>query len=168
MLRAMMWDPQTLDRDFKTMMQDFVARFTNQTVSTADFQGVIENHMKPAMDLTGDGRMDWFFNEWPHGADVSTCRLEYSLRPEGKDARGSIALEGTLTQSGVAPSFRMPVPIFAERGGKTYRVCVVALQGNSSGECRASLTTRPKRVLLNFNHDVLTDKQEVRAVSAPL
>jgi hexokinase len=70
-------------------------------------------------------------------------------------------LKGKLTQSGVSPSFRMLVPVFAELGGKNYRVCVVALQGNSTGECRAALSTRPRQILLNINHDILSEKDEV-------
>ena len=155
MLRAMMWDPQSLDRDFQAMMQDFVATFRNQAVSSEDFQAIVEKHMKPAMDLTGDHRMDWYFDEWLRSTDVPGYRLEYSLAPGDN---GGTALEGKLTQSGVSPSFRMLVPVFVELGGKNYRVCVVALQGNSTGECKAALSARPKQVLLNANHDVLADK----------
>jgi hypothetical protein len=158
MLRAMMWDPQSLDRDFQAMMQDFVATFRNQAVSSEDFQAIVEKHMKPAMDLTGDHRMDWYFNEWLRSTDVPSYRLEYSLSPA---ENGSTMLEGKLTQSGVSDSFRMLVPVFAEAGEKNYRVCVVALQGNSSGECKAVLSARPKQVLLNANHDVLADKEMV-------
>ncbi len=63
MLRAMMWNPQSLDHDFQAMMQDFVASFRNQAVSSEDFQRVVEKHMTPAMDLAGDHRMDWYFDE---------------------------------------------------------------------------------------------------------
>ena len=158
MLRAMMWDPQTLDRDFQAMMQDFVATFRNQAVSSEDFQSIVEKHMKPAMDLTGDHRMDWYFNEWLRSTDVPGYGLSYSLTP---GENGATILEGTLTQSGVSPSFRMLVPVFAELGGKNYRVCVVALQGNSTGPCKAALSARPKQILLNPNYDVLAGKEVV-------
>jgi hypothetical protein len=158
MLRAMMWDTQTLDRDFQAMMQDFVASFRNQAVSSEDFQSTVEKHMKPAMDLMGNHRMDWYFNEWLRSTDVPSYQLSYSLAP---GENGGTMLEGKLTQSGVSPSFRMLVPIFAEVGGKNYRVCVVALQGNSTGECKAALSARPRQVLLNINHDVLSEKDEV-------
>jgi hypothetical protein len=158
MLRAMMWDPQTLDRDFQAMMRDFVASFANRAVSSEDFQAVVEKHMKPSMDLAGDRRMDWFFDEWLYGTDVPSYRLEYSLQPV---ENGDALLEGKLTQTGVSPSFRMPVPIFVEHGGKNYRVGVLAMQGNSSNDFKASLSARPNKVLLNVNHDVLSEKDEV-------
>lgn len=164
MLRAMMWDPQTLDRDFQAMMRDFVAGFANRAVSSEDFQSVVEKHMKPSMDLAGDRRMDWFFDEWLYGTDVPSYRLEYSLQPV---ENGDTLLEGKLTQSGVSPSFRMLVPIFVERAGKNYRVGVMAMQGNSTSDFKASLSARPNKVLLNANHDVLSEKDEVSPPKPP-
>lgn len=163
MLRAMMWDPQSLDRDFQAMMQDFVARFRNQAVSSEDFEAIVEKHMKPVMDLAGDHRMNWYFDEWLRGTDVPSYRFEYSLAP---GENGGTTLQGALTQSGVSPSFRMLVPVFVEAGERNYRVCVVALQGNSTGECKAALSARPKQVLLNANHDVLADKESVNLIKA--
>ncbi len=134
MLRSMMWDPQSLDRDFQAMMQDFVASFRNQAVSSEDFQSVVEKHMKPAMDLAGDHRMDWYFNEWLRSTDVPSYRLEYSLTPGEK---GATMLEGTLTQNGVPPSFRMLVPVFVELGGRkeiigfAWWLCRETLRGSA-------------------------------------
>ncbi len=70
MLRAMMWDPKTLDRDFQAMMRDFTGHFANSVVSTEDFQAAVEKHMTPAMDLGGNHRMDWFISEWVYGTDL--------------------------------------------------------------------------------------------------
>jgi len=158
MLRAMMWDPQTLDHDFQAMMQDFVATFANHAVSSGDFQSIVLKHMKPIMNQTGDNTMDWFFDEWLYSTDIPNYRLEYSFQP---GENGATLLEGKLTQSGVSPAFRMPVPIFAESAGKTYRLAVVPVRGNSTSEFKVSLSARPKQLLLNANHDVLSDKDEV-------
>ncbi len=160
MLRSMMWDPQTLDHDFQAMMQDFVARFANQTVSGDDFQSVVEKHMKPVMDLEANHKMNWFFGEWLYGTDSPSYRVEYSLRP---GENGDTLIEAKLTQSGVSQSFGMPVPIFAERAGKTYRIAVVAIRGNSTTDFKATLSARPEKILLKSNHDVLPDKEEVIA-----
>jgi hypothetical protein len=77
---------------------------------------------------------DRYFNEWLRSTDVPSYGLSYSLSPGDN---GSTTLEGKLTQSGVSPSFRMLVPVFAELAGKNYRVGVVALKGTSTGECKA-------------------------------
>jgi len=29
------------------------------------------------MDVEGNGRMDWFFNEWVDGTEIPTYRFEY-------------------------------------------------------------------------------------------
>jgi len=74
---------------------------------------------------------------------------------------GGTVIEGKLTQSGVSPQFRMNVPIFGEFPGKKYRLCVVAMHGNSTFEFKVPSSVRPKQILLNINHDILTEKDEV-------
>ena len=161
MLRQMMWDAQTGDADFRTMMQDFVKQFVNRAVSTEDFKSLLEKHMKPPMDLDGNQRMDWFFNDWVYGTDIPSYRLEYSLAVE---PGGKRLLTGKLTQSGVSPGFKMLVPLFAEFAAKKVRVTVMAMNGNSTRDFKATLPGQPRRVLLNLNHDVLTNKEEVTLV----
>ena len=159
MLRSMMWDSQAGDADFRAMLQDFVKQFANQAVSTEDFKSVVEKHMKPAMDLDGNHHMDWFFNEWVYGTDIPSYRLEYSLTAE---EGGKRLLTGTLTQGGVSPGFKMLVPLFAEYADKKFRICVASMRGNSSADFKLILPEEPKRILLNLNYDVLTDKEEVK------
>jgi hypothetical protein len=117
--------------------------------------------MKPGMDLDGNHRMDWFFNDWVYGADVPSYHLEYSLTPQ-KD--GKQLLAGKLTQSGVSPEFKMVVPVFAEFPGKKIRLGAAAIRGNSKVDFKETLPGQPERILLNLNLDVLTDKEEVKLV----
>ena len=162
MLRSMMWDSQQGDADFRAMMQDFVKQYANQTVSTEDFKSLVEKHMKPPKDMDGNHRMDWFFNDWVYGTDVPSYRVEYSLSGE---KGGKPLLTGRLTQTGVSTGFRMIVPLFAAfAGGKTVRIAFVAMRGDSTRDFRVILPEEPKRILLNLNYDVLTDKEEVKLV----
>ena len=161
MLRSMMWDSRTGDSDFRAMMQDYVKQFANQTVSTQDFKSLVEKHMKPAMDLDGNHSMEWYFGEWLLSTDVPSYRLEYSLT---KENGGKPLLTGTLIQSGVSPPFKMIVPLFAEFGARKARIGTIVMHGNSTGAIKMVLPERPKRILLNVNHDVLTDKEEVKVV----
>ena len=159
MLRCLMFDTASQDRDFRAMMQDYVKTFANQSVSTEDFKWLVEKHMKPAMDLDGNGRMDWFFDEWVYGTDVPSYRLEYSITAEKS---GKQAVTARLTQSGVSAGFKMRVPVYAELAGKKISFGAMVMAGNTTGEFRATLPEMPKRILLNVNHDVLTGKEEVK------
>jgi hypothetical protein len=158
MLRSLFWDSHTGDADFQAVMKDFLTQFANRTVSSEDFQSVVEKHMKPNMDLDGNHRMGWFFSEWLLTTDVPSYRLEYSLAPQKS---GKVLFTGKLRQSGVSPNFKMLVPVFGEFSGRKNRILVAAMSGNGSGEFKVDLSAMPKRILLNINRDILTYKDEV-------
>jgi hypothetical protein len=152
MLRSMMRDPQTHDANFIAMMKDFVKTYENRNASTEDFQRMVEKHMTPAMNLDGNNRMNWFFNEWVYGTEVPRYRLDYSVAEEA----GKIWLRGTVEQSEVSPGFKMLVPLYLDFDGQPVLVGRSALAGNSkTKEFRAELPRRPKRVLINAEDDVL-------------
>ena len=44
-------------------MHDLVDSRRLQAATTEDFKAVVEKHMSQAMDLDGNHRMDWFFNQ---------------------------------------------------------------------------------------------------------
>ncbi|MEK6286755.1 MAG: hypothetical protein AABO57_13535, partial [Acidobacteriota bacterium] len=153
MLRAIMYDNKTGDQRFIDMMHDFVKTHFNQNASTESFKRVVEKHMKPNMDLDGNKRMDWFFNEWVYGTELPRYRLEYTLATE---TDGKILLKLTVSQSGVSENFKMLVPIYLDFDGKWMRLGEARITGNSTTpEFRVKLPQRPKRVGLNAFHDVL-------------
>jgi hypothetical protein len=160
MLRALMFDNDTGDRDFIDLMHDFTGTCRNQPVSTELFRYFLEKHMKPQMDLEGNRRMDWFFRDWVYGTELPSYSLEYSLGKEN----GKPVLRGKLTQSGVSESFRMRVPIYVRFGNKNVRIGSVNVAGGHTSEFRAPLPEEPKKVMLNANYDVLCAKTEVRQV----
>jgi aminopeptidase N len=160
MLRYLMYDRDTGDKDFIAMMHDFVATYLNRNASTESFKSVVEKHMKPALDLERNGKMDWFFREWVYGTEVPSYRLEYSLAPE---PGGKFMFTAKVTQSGVSSRFVMGVPIYFDFDGSVQRAGSVALLGNmTSNEVKLRLPKRPKRVLLNANHDVLAAETVVK------
>jgi hypothetical protein len=55
----------------------------------------------------------------------------------------------------------MLVPVFGEFAGKKDRIGVVAMRGDATREFKVTLAQRPKQLLLNINHDVLSAKDEV-------
>jgi hypothetical protein len=153
MLRWMMYDRQTGDQRFKTMMQDFVKENFNQNVSTERFKRCVEKHMTPQMDLDGNKRMDWFFREWVYGTEVPRYRLDYTLTPQ---ADGKTLLTATVTQSDVSPNFKMIVPLYLDFDGKIMRLGEAKISGSSTTpEFKVALPQKPKRVLINYYYDVL-------------
>jgi hypothetical protein len=110
--------------------------------------------MTPAMDLDGNKRMDWFFNEWVYGTEVPAYKLQYKLTP---DSDGKLMLTGTVTQSGVSAKFKMLVPVYLDFDGKWVRLGEATLIGNSTTpEFKVRLPQRPKHVAINVFHDVLS------------
>jgi aminopeptidase N len=157
MLRSMMWDSKTNDDKFIQMMHDFVATYLYKSASTAGFQAVVEKHMTPTMDLAGNGKMDWFFNEWVYGTDVPRYKFDYTLVPE---ADGKMRLKASLTQSEVSDAFMASVPIYLDLdAGRIARLGTVVMKGNSTNpNLELVLPVKPKRVMINQNFDVLARK----------
>jgi hypothetical protein len=153
MLRWMMYDRQTGDQAFIAMMKDFVKTYYQQNASTEGFKSVVEKHMKPAMDLEGNKRMDWFFRQRVYGTEVPRYRFDYTLTPQGD---GKTLLKATLTQSEVSEGFRMPVPVYLDFDGKLVRLGEVNMVGNTTTpEFQVMLPQKPKRALINAHYDVL-------------
>jgi Carboxypeptidase regulatory-like domain len=161
MLRGMMLDAKAGDKDFQAMMHDYVKTYANQSASTEDFKWIVEKHMKPAMDLEGNHRMDWFFNEWVYGTEVPSYHLEYSVvAPVEKGSQPIVT--GKLTQSGVSPTFKMRVPVYGEFENKKITIGSLAIAGNNTVDFKVAVPEVPKKLLLNVNHDILTDKEDVK------
>ena len=153
MLRMMMYDNKEGDKAFIDMMHDFVSQFTNQNASTESFQKVVEKHVSPATNPARNGKMDWFFYQWVYGTAVPRYKFDYTLT----DADGGkCLLKATLTQSEVPANFVMPVPLYADLDGRVVRLGAINMIGSStSKEMQVMLPKRPKRIMVNYWHDVL-------------
>jgi hypothetical protein len=156
MVRMMMWDRKTGDENFKATMQDFVKTYSGKAATTEDFKAMMEKHMTPEMDLDGNRRLDWFFNEYVYGTALPTYKLDSTF---DKDASGDVVFNFKVTQSGVDDKFRMIVPISLELAdGRVVSLGRVRLGGNSSVDQKVplkGLKDTPKRAMLNYHNDVL-------------
>src|ERR1039458_942075 len=153
MLRQLMYDSKLGDKPFIDMMHDFVAHHMNGNASTESFQRVVEQHMSPLMDVAGNRKMDWFFSEWVYGTAVPRYKFDYTVTP-AED--GKWLLKGRLTQSEVPANFVMQVPIYLDFGGQVVQLGRVKMAGNTTVDSlNVTLPKQPKRVLINYWHDVL-------------
>lgn len=159
MVRMMMWDRKTGDQRFREMMHDFVGTYRGRTASTEDFKAMVEKHMTPAMDLEGNHRMDWFFDQYVHGTALPRYESQISF---GNGADGNVVMKVKVTQSEVDPKFQMLVPIYLEMAkGGVIRLGSVRMLGNSTFEQDVpipGLKEMPKRGSVNYFYDVLASE----------
>ncbi len=156
MIRMMMWNPKDGDATFIATMHDFVNTYRLKAATTEDFKSVVEKHMTPGMDLDGNHRMDWFFNEYVYGTDLPTYHTESELTPNGNGTK----LHLKITESGVPDSFKMIVPIYLElENGHAMRLGEARVFGSTPVELNVQLpkmASQPKKVALNYYYDVLS------------
>jgi len=152
MLRSIMYSQDDGDKAFIEMMHDFVESHRDRPASTESFKAIAEKHMTRLMNLQGNGRLDWFFDEWVYGTEVPRYKFEYQILPaEG----GKVKLHMTITQSEVDDHFAMLVPVFADFGKGMVRIGQMAAIGNSTRTVDAMLPSAPKKVVLNAYKDIL-------------
>jgi Peptidase family M1 domain/Carboxypeptidase regulatory-like domain len=152
MLRSIMYSPDHHDEAFIAMMHDFVESHREKPASTESFKAVVEKHMSKVMDLAGNGKLDWFFDEWVYGTQVPRYHFEYQLVPA---EAGKVKLHFTVTQSEVDDHFVMLVPVFADFGKGMMRIGQIAIAGNSTRSTDVTLPVQPKKVALNAYKDIL-------------
>jgi aminopeptidase N len=157
MLRTLMWDPtaEVPDARFIAMMKDFTSTYGGKFATTADFQRVVERHMVPVLNATGDGKVDWFFNQWVHGTDIP--RFVSDLKVE-KAGNGEYRIHGQVSQQGIAKDFRTLVPVQVDFGkNDLQRIGAIGMTGESTVpiDVTLKLPKAPKRALVNGLGEVL-------------
>jgi len=156
MLRSIMYGSQSAAKDpdqaFIDMMHDFVSSHQNRMATTESFKSIVEKHMGGQMNLQGNNRLDWFFNEWVYGTEVPRYKFSYELTaaPEGKTK-----LHMTMSQSEVDANFAMLVPIFADFGHGMVRLGQLKMVGNNERNTDVLLPTSPKKVAYNAYKEIL-------------
>lgn len=156
MLRMMLYDNRTGDAQFKAMMQDFTTTYRGKPATTEDFKAMVEKHMTREMDVDGNHKMDWFFNEYVYGTQLPTYKLDYSFAP---DANGDQVFNFKLFQANVDEKFKMLVPIyFALDNDKMLLLGRARMAGNTTVDQKVPLKgmkAAPHRAVLNYYDDVL-------------
>jgi Carboxypeptidase regulatory-like domain/Peptidase family M1 domain len=150
MIRMMFYSSKDGDQRFQAMMHDFVKTYFNRDISTEDFKHMVEKHMSADMDLDGNGRLDWFFNDWVYGTEIPSYRFEYQLGADGA------SLSGQITQSGVSKNFKMMVPIYLDFGKGWTKIGSVTLIGNNTFDLKdIKLPAPAKRAAICALDDIL-------------
>ncbi len=155
MIRMMMWSRKEGDSGFSAMMHDFLSTYRLRAATTEDFKAMVEKHMTQEMDMDGNHRMDWFFNQYVYGTELPTYHFEGQVTPNGDGN----TLHIKLTQSGVPPDFKMLVPLSLElTDGTLLRLGSIRITGSKTVDQTLPLPKLPgtvKRVSINYFYDVL-------------
>ena len=144
------------DRPFKAMMSDFVTTWSGRNPSTDDFKAVAEKHITRDLNLAGDGKLDYFFNQWVHGTEIPTLTSKLQATDSGN---GRYRITGTITQAGVAADFRTRVPVYLDFGDDRIALLgSIAVTGSTTANVNVerALPQKPRRVMINARHDVLS------------
>jgi aminopeptidase N len=161
MIRMMMFDHKggTTDDRFRAMMTDFIKTHYNQDVSTEDLKKTVEKHITPEMDVTRDGKMDWFFNQWVYGSEIPEFKLSYQM---SSGNGGKPVFNGKLTQSGVSPGFASVVPLYMDFGSGWKYIGRITIIGNTTLDINnVTLPASPKKISIDAYKDILNTKIEV-------
>jgi hypothetical protein len=134
MLRMLLFDyEKKSDERFINMMKDYVATYSGRIVTTHDLQVIVEKHF--------DQDMGWFFDQWVYGTEIPV----YSLRYDVEETGGEYYLTIHARQSGVSPSFRMPVP-FLVNFEKEHAVVKFVIEGSDAVAKKFHLPQRPRSI----------------------
>jgi Peptidase family M1 domain len=148
MLHEMLRDPASKDPDarFREFLRAVLSEYRFQPLSTEDFQHAVEKYMTPAMDLDGNHKMDWFFEQWVQGTGMPRYTVKFEARARGKE----YVVSGNLEQDGVEDIFTAPVPLYASAGAgsKPQRLGVVVTTGPET-HFRFVSHLRPSRIVID-------------------
>jgi len=91
-----------------------------------------------------------------HGTDIPTLTSAVDVTDLGG---GKYRIAGTVTQANVPPEFRTRVPLYLDLGNDRFaRLGTVPVIGSTTSKLSVdvSLPQKPRRVVINAMHDVLS------------
>jgi len=137
MLRMMLFDyDKKSDERFISMMKDYVHTYTGRIATTLDFKEIVEKHF---------GRnMDWFFDQWVYGTEIPVYEFKYAV----EETDGEYFLTIYVQQSGVSPSFEMPIP-FLVNFEEEHAVVKVVAKGTNIIAKKFHLPQKPLSIEAN-------------------
>jgi len=158
MLRMQLMDSRNPDSDhlFKEMMQDYCRTFDNKPASTEDFKAIVEKHMTRNMDLDGNHKMDWFFNQYVYGTE----RPQYQFHATVTDTPdGKLSVSGKLERTGVPGNWKDVVPMYVHTGTKIVRLGTIAATHDTE-TLNFVLPQKVDKLTINEYEDMIADVKQ--------
>jgi hypothetical protein len=108
------------------------------------------------MDLDGNYKMDWFFNEYVYG----TGEPEYSFHVATEaTAGGKTHIKGEITRSGVTDNWKDIVPLYAHTGPRTIKMGTIGVT-HANEPMDFTVAGKIDRVSINNYEDLLADVKQ--------
>jgi aminopeptidase N len=159
MLRYLLTDPVTgSDEPFRAVVREFLATYKDKLAGTEDLKAAIEKKLPARLNLEGNRKLDWFFDEWVYGMGIPAYRISYSVTAQ---ASGGFLLKGKIIQEKVSEDFMMPVEVFAHYGtadAPHERLGRVVVTGKETA-FHFTLKRKPAKVTLDDNQWILCDNK---------
>lgn len=133
------------DEAFFKMTREFLDSSRDALASTWDFKRIAEKYMTRTMDIRGDQKLDWFFDEWVLGTGIPSYKLDYQIDA----AKDGFVVSGVIKQSGVPDHFVMPMPVYAD--DELLGLVVV----DDEGTFQFVVKKRPEKILLDPHATIL-------------
>lgn len=158
MLRMQLWDGRSADPDhnFKDMMQDYCKTFDGKAASTEDFKAIVEKHMSRSMDVDGNHKMDWFFNQYVYGMGEPQYNFHSSLE---YTADGKTHLKIELTRTGVPDNWKDVIPLYARIGDKTAKLGNITAT-HATETVDTTIQAKIDRLSINEFEEILGDVKQ--------
>ena len=158
MLRMQMSNPRDQDWDhaFKEMMQDYCKTFDNKPASTEDFKAIVEKHMARGMDLDGNHKMDWFFNQYVYG--MGEAQYTFHAATEAT-ADGKTHIKGEIDRAGVPDTWKDAISLYAHIGDKTIKMGLIGVT-KANQPFDFTVAGKIDRVTINDFEDLLADVKQ--------
>ncbi len=153
MLEMLYWTPQNKGEPFKHSMQQFVQDYAGKAATTEDWKASMEKTMPKSLDVNGDGKLDWFFNEWVYGTELPHYTVSSTFTV---DADGGTSASVKLSQSNVSEDSVMIVPLYLQMAnGNTVHIAGAVLHGDATVTPTIKLGKLPSQakaiVVMNFS-----------------
>jgi aminopeptidase N len=131
MLREMLRDPaaKSPDAKFVQALRSVLDDHRFQPMTVEDLQRAMEKRITPAMDLEGNHKLNWFFEEWVRDTGIPHYSVEFQTRPHGQQ----FMVTGKLKQEHVPDYFTEAVPLYtAHSGAKPSYLGTVVTTGDQT------------------------------------
>jgi len=137
-------------------MQDYCKTFDNKPASTEDFKAIVERHMTRNMDLDGNHKMDWFFNQYVYGTGIP----QYSFYATTEStADGKTHIKAQVQRTGVPADWKDAIALYAHVGDKTLRMGVLGAT-HPNEPIDVIVAGKIDRVTINDHEDLLADVRQ--------